>query len=60
MVWVITAVITMKISIRKIGNSLGIILPKDVLDLMGLKEGDSIDVTTRNKKMNITLEKKTK
>lgn len=57
---VITLVITMKTTIRKIGNSLGILLPKDVLDLMGLKEGDVIDVTSKNKKMNITLEKKTK
>jgi putative addiction module antidote len=29
--------------VRKIGNSLGVILPKDVLAMLGVDEGDSID-----------------
>ena len=28
--------------VRKIGNSLGIVLPKEVLDLLGAEEGDSL------------------
>ncbi|WP_312418801.1 AbrB/MazE/SpoVT family DNA-binding domain-containing protein [Shinella sp.] len=32
----------MNITIRKIGNSEGIIIPKDVLDRMGVKAGDEI------------------
>jgi len=31
--------------IRKIGNSEGIIIPKEVLDRMGLKAGDNVDLT---------------
>lgn len=34
----------MNITIRKIGNSEGIIIPKEVLDRMGLKAGDNIDL----------------
>ena len=32
----------MNITIRKIGNSEGIIIPKDVLDRMGVKAGDEL------------------
>jgi putative addiction module antidote len=35
----------MNITIRKIGNSEGIIIPKDVLDRMGVKAGDEITMT---------------
>ena len=34
----------MNVTIRKIGNSEGIIIPKEVLDRMGLKAGDTIDI----------------
>ncbi|SES12396.1 AbrB/MazE/SpoVT family DNA-binding domain-containing protein [Rhizobium sp. NFR03] len=34
----------MNITIRKIGNSEGVILPKDVLDRMGVKAGDELEV----------------
>ncbi|WCJ63425.1 AbrB/MazE/SpoVT family DNA-binding domain-containing protein [Agrobacterium tumefaciens] len=34
----------MNITIRKIGNSEGIIIPKEVLDRMGLKAGDSLEL----------------
>ena len=35
----------MKLTIRKVGNSLGVILPKAVLAEWGLGEGDSLDLT---------------
>lgn len=38
----------MNVTIRKIGNSEGIIIPKDVLDRLGLKAGDSLEITTEN------------
>ena len=34
----------MNITIRKIGNSEGIIIPKEVLDRMGLKTGDTLEL----------------
>jgi putative addiction module antidote len=34
----------MNITVRRIGNSLGIILPKEMLDHYGIKEGDAVDV----------------
>ena len=34
----------MNTTIRKIGNSEGIIIPKEVLDRMGLKAGDSVEI----------------
>jgi len=36
----------MKIYLRRVGNSLGLIVPKPVLEQWGLSEGDSLDVTT--------------
>lgn len=33
-----------RLKIRKIGNSLGVVLPKDVLDQLKVKEGDTLDV----------------
>lgn len=38
----------MNITIRKIGNSEGIILPKDILERMGLKAGDELAVEEKN------------
>ncbi len=35
----------MKIEIKKIGNSTGVILPKELLARLGLKQGDSLFVT---------------
>lgn len=45
----------MKIKIRKIGNSYGILLPKDILSLLNLGEGDEIELNTKNKEINLVL-----
>ena len=37
----------MKIALRRIGNSLGVLLPKATLDAWGLREGDSLLLTER-------------
>jgi antitoxin component of MazEF toxin-antitoxin module len=37
----------MKLSLRRIGNSLGVILPKRVLDSWELGEGDELELTER-------------
>lgn len=34
----------MNVTIRKIGNSEGIIIPKEVLERMGLKAGDTFEL----------------
>ncbi len=34
----------MKLTLRRVGNSLGIILPKAVLQAWGLEEGDTLDL----------------
>jgi putative addiction module antidote len=34
----------MNVAIRKIGNSEGIIIPKEILDRMGLKAGDNVNL----------------
>ena len=34
----------MKVTIRKIGNSEGVIIPKEVLDRLGLKAGDEFEL----------------
>ena len=47
----------MEAKIRKIGNSLGLILPKDVLDILGLKDGDNVKVNAKNKSVTLVLEK---
>ena len=37
----------MKVPLRRIGNSLGVLLPKATLDAWGLSEGDALDLTER-------------
>ena len=37
----------MKIPLRRIGNSLGVLIPKSTLDSWGLGEGDSLNLTDR-------------
>ena len=48
-----------KLKIRKIGNSLGVVLPKEVLDQLKVKEGDTLDVvpTETGVKLSISDEK---
>lgn len=48
----------MEAKVRRIGNSMGVILPMDVLNLMGLKEGDAISVTSKTKEVVLTIRKK--
>jgi Antidote-toxin recognition MazE, bacterial antitoxin len=36
-----------KITLRRIGNSLGVLLPKATLDAWGLREGDTLQLTER-------------
>ncbi|KQS96689.1 MULTISPECIES: AbrB/MazE/SpoVT family DNA-binding domain-containing protein [unclassified Rhizobium] len=38
----------MNITIRKIGNSEGIIIPKEALDRMGVKAGDQVALTAKD------------
>jgi antitoxin component of MazEF toxin-antitoxin module len=35
----------MKLTVRRVGNSLGVIIPKHVLDTWGLGEGDALELT---------------
>ncbi len=42
-----------KLKVRKIGNSLGVILPKEVLDDLRLEEGDSLDYLTNEKELRL-------
>ncbi|MET3613038.1 putative addiction module antidote [Rhizobium aquaticum] len=38
----------MNVTIRKIGNSEGIIIPKEVLTRLGLKAGDTLEIAESN------------
>lgn len=38
----------MNVTIRKIGNSEGVIIPKDVLQGLGLKAGDTLQLKIEN------------
>jgi putative addiction module antidote len=38
----------MNVTIRKIGNSEGVIIPKEVLDRLGLKAGDELEMIVRD------------
>jgi antitoxin component of MazEF toxin-antitoxin module len=37
----------MKLTVRRVGNSLGVILPKDMLEAWGVGEGDHLELTER-------------
>lgn len=39
----ITPPLTASMKIRRIGNSLGVILPRDILNALGVDEGDTVD-----------------
>jgi antitoxin component of MazEF toxin-antitoxin module len=34
------------LKVRKVGNSLGVLFPKDIQDILKISEGDLIDMTT--------------
>ena len=40
--------------LRKIGNSTGVTLPKEVLDKLGLKEGDTLNIVLTSKGIELT------
>lgn len=44
----------MESSVRKIGNSLGIIIPKSVTDSLHLKEGDTVTVEIEGNSIKVT------
>ncbi len=48
----------MKAKVRKLGNSLGIILPKDILDLFGLSENDEVEIATKSEQIELVLKNK--
>ena len=42
-----------KLKVRKIGNSLGVILPREVLEDLRVEEGDSLDYVTSKKEIRL-------
>ncbi|MCL6706763.1 AbrB/MazE/SpoVT family DNA-binding domain-containing protein [Pseudomonas sp. R2.Fl] len=44
----------MNVTIRKIGNSEGIIIPKEMLQRLGLKAGDSVEIAEAHGGLLIT------
>jgi antitoxin MazE len=48
----------MRTSIRKLGNSSGVILPKALLAETGIVTGDSVDLVLENGRITITLVKR--
>ncbi len=43
----------MRVTIRKIGNSEGVIIPKDVLQGLGLKTGDTLQLKAEDGKIKL-------
>lgn len=41
----------MNVTLRKIGNSMGVIIPKEMLDRFGLKEGDDLNLEAEDGKL---------
>lgn len=46
----------MNTTIRKIGNSEGVIIPKEILDRMGLKAGDTLEIREQGGNIALTPE----
>ena len=44
-----------RLKIRKIGNSLGVVLPKDVLEQLKVKEGDTLDVVPTSSGVTLSV-----
>ena len=38
----------MQVKLRKVGNSIGTSFPKEVLDRLGLKDGDTLELIVNN------------
>lgn len=45
----------MNVTVRKIGNSEGIIIPKEVLESLGVKAGDAISLERKEGEWHIRL-----
>ena len=45
---------TVRLKVRKMGNSLGVVLPKKVLAHLGAKEGDKLTLTSTRDGVRIT------
>lgn len=46
----------MNTTIRKIGNSEGVIIPKEILDRLGLKAGDNVEIREDNGSVSLVPE----
>lgn len=46
----------MNVTIRKIGNSEGVIIPKEVLDRLGLKAGDELSLQEVDNGMQLVVQ----
>ncbi|SIP94951.1 putative addiction module antidote [Rhizobium sp. RU20A] len=44
----------MNVTVRKIGNSEGIIIPKDMLESLGVKAGDTLQVERDGQSIRLT------
>lgn len=44
----------MNVTVRKIGNSEGIIIPKEILDRLNLKSGDTLQVSENRDGLTLT------
>lgn len=44
----------MNVTIRKIGNSEGVIIPREVLERLGLKSGDSLNVLEDDRGLHLS------
>jgi putative addiction module antidote len=42
------------LKIRRIGNSLGVVIPKDVLDRLAIKEGEHLTLIEMSNEMRLT------
>ena len=43
----------MNVTIRKIGNSEGVIIPKEILERFGLKAGDSLELRAEGAQLSL-------
>lgn len=46
---------TLELKVRKVGNSLGLVLPKEVLAHLKLEEGDTVSVTEAQDGVRLTV-----